>query len=141
MSETIHVSAGNEWWRNAVVYQVYPRSFADANGDGTGDVEGIRSRIPYLAKLGIDAIWMNPWYPSPLLDGGYDVADYRSIAPMFGSLDDAQALIEDAHSAGIKVIVDLVPNHTSWDHEWFVKALAAAPESPARDRYIFREGK
>ena len=98
MSETIHVTAGNEWWRNAVVYQVYPRSFADANGDGTGDVEGIRSRIPYLAKLGVDAIWMNPWYPSPLLDGGYDVADYRSIAPMFGSLDDAQALIEDAHS-------------------------------------------
>ena len=141
MSETIHVSAGNEWWRNAVVYQVYPRSFADANGDGTGDVEGIRSRIPYLAKLGIDAIWMNPWYPSPLLDGGYDVADYRSIAPMFGSLDDAQALIEDAHRAGIKVIVDLVPNHTSWDHVWFVEALAAAPRSPARDRYIFREGK
>ena len=141
MSETIHVIAGSEWWRNAVVYQVYPRSFADANGDGTGDVEGIRSRIPYLAKLGVDAIWMNPWYPSPLLDGGYDVADYRSIAPMFGSLEDAQALIKDAHSAGIKVIVDLVPNHTSWDHEWFVEALAAPPGSPARDRYIFREGK
>ena len=121
-----------------MVYQVYPRSFADANADGTGDVEGIRSRIPYLAKLGVDAIWMNPWYPSPLLDGGYDIADYRSIAPMFGSLDDAQALIEDAHSAGIKVIVDLVPNHTSWDHEWFVEALAAAPGSPARDPYIFR---
>ena len=141
MSETIHVSPGNEWWRNAVVYQVYPRSFADANGDGTGDIEGIRSRIPYLAKLGVDAIWINPWYPSPLLDGGYDVADYRSIAPMFGSLDDAHALIEDAHSAGIKVIVDLVPNHTSWDHEWFIEALAAAPGSPARERYIFREGK
>jgi len=141
MSETIHVTAGTEWWRNAVVYQVYPRSFADANGDGTGDVEGIRSRIPYLARLGVDAIWMNPWYPSPLLDGGYDVADYRSIAPMYGCLDDAQALIKDAHSAGIRVIVDLVPNHTSWDHEWFVEALATAPGSPARDRYIFREGK
>ena len=141
MSETIPVIAGNEWWRNAVVYQVYPRSFADANGDGTGDIEGIRSRIPYLAKLGVDAIWMNPWYPSPLLDGGYDVADYRSIAPMYGSLDDAEALIKDAHSAGIKVIIDLVPNHTSWDHDWFVEALAAAPGSPARDRYIFREGK
>ncbi|MEG3600596.1 MAG: alpha-amylase family glycosyl hydrolase, partial [Actinomycetota bacterium] len=141
MTGTIHVIAGSEWWRNAVVYQVYPRSFADANGDGTGDIEGIRSRIPYLAKLGVDAIWMNPWYPSPLLDGGYDVADYRSIAPMYGSLDDAEALIKDAHSAGIKVIVDLVPNHTSWDHEWFVEALAAEPGSPARDRYIFREGK
>ncbi len=141
MSKTIHVTAGNEWWRNAVVYQVYPRSFADANGDGTGDVEGIRSRIPYLAQLGVNAIWMNPWYPSPLLDGGYDVADYRSIAPMFGTLDDAKRLIADAHEAGIRVIVDLVPNHTSWDHEWFVEALAAAPGSPARDRYVFRDGK
>ena len=90
-----------------MVYQVYPRSFADANGDGTGDVEGIRSRIPYLAKLGIDAIWMNPWYPSPLLDGGYDVADYRSIAPMFGSLDDAQALIEDAHAPASRSLLIL----------------------------------
>jgi len=141
MSETIHVAAGNEWWRNAVVYQVYPRSFADANGDGTGDVEGIRSRIPYLAQLGVNAIWMNPWYPSPLLDGGYDVADYRSIAPMFGTLDDAKRLIADAHDAGIRVIVDLVPNHTSWDHKWFVEAVAATPGSAARDRYIFRDGK
>lgn len=141
MSETIHVAAGNEWWRNAVVYQVYPRSFADANGDGTGDVEGIRSKIPYLSQLGVDAIWMNPWYPSPLLDGGYDVADYRSIAPMFGSLDDARRLVEDAHHAGIKVIVDLVPNHTSWDHEWFVAARASAPGSPERNRYVFRDGK
>lgn len=141
MSETIHVAAGTEWWRNAVVYQVYPRSFADANGDGTGDVEGIRSRIPYLTQLGVNAIWMNPWYPSPLLDGGYDVADYRSIAPMFGSLDDAKRLIADAHDAGIRVIVDLVPNHTSWDHKWFVEAVAATPGSAARDRYIFRDGK
>lgn len=141
MSETIHVAAGNEWWRNAVVYQVYPRSFADANGDGTGDVEGIRSKIPYLAQLGVDAIWMNPWYPSPLLDGGYDVANYRSIAPMFGTLDDAKRLIADAHAAGIRVIVDLVPNHTSWDHEWFIAARAAAPGSAERDRYIFRDGK
>jgi len=141
MSETIHVAAGTEWWRNAVVYQVYPRSFADANGDGTGDVEGIRSRIPYLTQLGVNAIWMNPWYPSPLLDGGYDVADYRSIAPMFGSLDDAKRLIADAHEAGIRVIVDLVPNHTSWDHKWFVEAVAATPGSAARDRYIFRDGK
>ena len=141
MSETIHVAAGNEWWRNAVVYQVYPRSFADANGDGTGDVEGIRSKIPYLAQLGVNAIWMNPWYPSPLLDGGYDVADYRSIAPMFGTLEDAKHLIADAHAAGIRVIVDLVPNHTSWDHKWFVAARAAAPGSPERDRYIFRDGK
>ena len=120
---------------------MYPRSFADANGDGTGDVEGIRSKIPYLSQLGVDAIWMNPWYPSPLLDGGYDVADYRSIAPMFGSLDDARRLVEDAHHAGIKVIVDLVPNHTSWDHEWFVAARASAPGSPERNRYVFRDGK
>lgn len=141
MSQTIHVAAGNEWWRNAVVYQVYPRSFADANGDGTGDVEGIRSKIPYLAQLGVDAIWMNPWYPSPLLDGGYDVADYRSIDPMFGTLDDAKHLIADAHAAGIRVIVDLVPNHTSWDHKWFVAARAADPGSPERNRYIFRDGK
>ncbi|MGA1346610.1 MAG: alpha-amylase family glycosyl hydrolase, partial [Ilumatobacteraceae bacterium] len=126
---------GREWWRNGVVYQVYPRSFADANGDGLGDVEGIRSRLPHLVALGVDAIWISPWYPSPLLDGGYDVADYRDIDRRFGSLDDARRLIAEAHALGIRIIVDIVPNHTSWEHPWFVEARAAAPGSPARRRY------
>ncbi len=123
------------------MYQIYPRSFADSDGDGTGDVEGIRSRLPYLEALGVDAIWVCPWYPSPLNDGGYDVSDYRDINPLFGTLADAERLIADAHAHGIKVIVDLVPNHTSSEHEWFVQALAAGPGSPERDRYIFRPGR
>ena len=129
------------WWRRAVVYQIYPRSFADANGDGTGDVNGIRSRLPHLRDLGVNAIWICPWYPSPLNDGGYDVADYRNINPQFGTLNDAEALIADARQHDIKVIVDLVPNHTSSDHPWFQQALLAAPGSPERGRYIFRPGK
>jgi alpha-glucosidase len=129
------------WWRRGAVYQVYPRSFADANGDGIGDVEGIRQRLPYLRDLGIDAIWISPWYPSPLNDGGYDVADYRDINPMFGTLADAERLLTDAHAVGIRVIVDLVPNHTSSEHPWFRAALAAGPGSPERDRYIFRPGR
>ncbi len=129
------------WWRHGVVYQVYPRSFADANGDGTGDVEGIRSRLPYLQQLGVDAIWVCPWYPSPLNDGGYDVADYRDIHPRFGTLADAEMLIADAHRLGIRVIIDLVPNHTSSEHPWFEAALAADPGSRERARYIFRSGK
>jgi alpha-glucosidase len=123
------------------VYQVYPRSFADANGDGTGDVEGIRGRLRYLRDLGIDAIWISPWYPSPLNDGGYDVADYRDINPMFGTLAEAEQLLRDAHEIGIKVIVDLVPNHTSSEHAWFQAALKAGPGSPERERYIFRRGR
>jgi len=130
----------SEWWRHAVVYQVYPRSFADANGDGTGDVNGIRQRLPHLATLGVDAIWISPWYPSPLLDGGYDVADYRNISPRFGTLDDARQLIDEAHALGIRIIIDIVPNHTSWEHPWFVEAMAAAPGSPERNRYLFRDG-
>jgi alpha-glucosidase len=129
------------WWRHGVVYQIYPRSFADANGDGTGDLEGIRSRLPYLRQLGVDAIWICPWYPSPLNDGGYDVVDYRDIDPRFGTLAHAEALIADAHSMDIRVVIDIVPNHTSSEHPWFQAALAAAPGSPDRDRYIFREGK
>ena len=129
------------WWRNAVVYQVYPRSFADANNDGTGDVQGIISKLDYLADLGVDALWISPWYPSPLLDGGYDVADYRDIAPQFGTLADADELIEQAHARGLHVFIDLVPNHSSWDHPWFQRALAAAPGSPERDLYIFRDGR
>ena len=129
------------WWRQAVVYQVYPRSFADSDGDGTGDLPGITSRIPYLAGLGVDAIWLSPFYPSALADGGYDVAGYRDVHPQLGTLDDFDDLVAEAHGAGIKVVVDIVPNHTSNLHPWFAEALASAPGSPARDRYIFRDGR
>ncbi|MBF4589103.1 glycoside hydrolase family 13 protein [Curtobacterium sp. VKM Ac-1395] len=129
-----------DWWRQAVVYQVYPRSFADSNGDGLGDVAGITSRVPYLAELGVDAIWLSPFFPSPLADGGYDVADYRDVDPRLGTLEDADALIAAAHAHDIRVIVDVVPNHTSDEHEWFRAALAAGPGSPERARYVFREG-
>ncbi len=129
------------WWRDAVTYQIYPRSYADSNGDGIGDVEGIRSRLPYLKSLGIDAIWISPWYPSPQHDHGYDVADYMDIEPDYGTLAQAEQLIKEANDLGIKLIVDIVPNHTSSDHKWFQAALKAAPGSPERNRYIFREGK
>ncbi|UNZ16257.1 glycoside hydrolase family 13 protein [Streptomyces sp. 891-h] len=129
------------WWRDAVIYQVYIRSFADGDGDGVGDIAGIRSRLPYLASLGIDAIWINPWYVSPMADHGYDVADYRKIDPLFGSVAEAEQLIEEAHRHGLRVIPDIVPNHTSDRHEWFRAALAAGPGSPERERYIFREGR
>ncbi len=133
--------ADPDWWRHAVVYQVYPRSFADADNDGTGDVRGITEKLPYLADLGVDAVWVSPWYPSPLLDGGYDVADYCAINPDFGTLADADAFIARAHELGIRVLIDLVPNHSSWEHPWFKQALAAAPGSPERERYIFRDGR
>ncbi len=130
-----------EWWRRGVVYQVYPRSFADGDGDGTGDIEGIRSRLPYLRDLGVDAIWICPWYRSPLNDGGYDVSDFRDINEQFGDLAGAERLIDDAHAHDIKVIVDFVPNHTSSEHEWFQAALAAGPGSRERAMYIFRPGR
>jgi alpha-glucosidase len=123
------------------VYQIYPRSFADSNADGTGDVAGIRSRLGYLRDLGVDAIWVCPWYPSPLNDGGYDVVDYRDIDPRFGTLADAEELIADAHAHGLNVIVDIVPNHTSSEHPWFRAALAAGPGSRERARYVFRRGR
>ncbi|MBZ5737794.1 glycoside hydrolase family 13 protein [Nocardioides mangrovi] len=128
-----------EWWRHAVTYQVYPRSFADGNGDGIGDIPGITSRLPYLRDLGVDAIWISPFYTSPQHDHGYDVADYCDIDPLFGTLADADALLERAHELGLKVIVDLVPNHTSSEHEWFQAAVAAGPGSHERDRYLFRD--
>jgi alpha-glucosidase len=131
---------GHEWWRHAVIYQVYIRSFADGNGDGVGDIAGIRSRLPYLKDLGVDALWINPWYPSPMADGGYDVSDYRGIAPEFGTLADATEFIDDAHMHGFRVLLDIVPNHTSSAHPWFQAALASAPGSPARQRYHFRPG-
>lgn len=129
------------WWRNAVVYQIYPRSFADANGDGVGDIAGIRSKLGYLAGLGVNAIWINPWYPSPMKDAGYDVSDYRDIEPVFGTLEEADAMIAEAHDLGIKVIIDIVPNHTSDQHRFFIEALAAGAGSAERDRFIFRPGR
>jgi alpha-glucosidase len=129
-----------QWWRDAVVYQVYVRSFADANGDGTGDLAGVRAHLPYLRDLGVDALWFSPWYPSPMADSGYDVADYRSIDPTFGTLGEAQGLIREALDLGIRTIVDIVPNHVSDQHEWFRSALAAAPGSTERGRFWFRPG-
>ncbi|WP_067820217.1 alpha-amylase family glycosyl hydrolase [Actinomadura kijaniata] len=135
------MTAGDRWWRDAVVYQVYPRSFSDGDGDGQGDLAGVRSRLPYLADLGVDAIWLNPFYPSPLADGGYDVIDYRAVDPRFGTLEDFDALVGAAADHGIRVIIDIVPNHCSSRHEWFQAALAAGPGSPERERFIFRDGK
>ncbi|HEY3629399.1 MAG TPA: alpha-amylase family glycosyl hydrolase, partial [Jatrophihabitantaceae bacterium] len=132
---------GAEWWREAVIYQVYPRSFADANGDGVGDLAGVRAHLPYLRDLGVDAIWFTPWYPSPMADGGYDVADYRAIDPAFGTLAEAGELIADALTFGIRTVVDVVPNHISDQHAWFQAALAAGPGSPERERFWFRPGR
>lgn len=130
-----------DWWKQAVVYQVYPRSFYDADGDGLGDLRGVTAQMDYLRRLGVDAIWLSPFYPSPLADGGYDVADYRDVDPRLGTLADFDEMVAAAHAAGIKVIVDIVPNHTSTEHPWFREALAAAPGSPERDRYVFRRGR
>lgn len=129
------------WWKAAVFYQIYPRSFADSDGDGVGDINDIRNRLPYLAALGVDAIWVNPWYPSPMKDAGYDVSDYRAIEPVFGTMAEAELLIAEAHAVGLRVILDIVPNHTSDQHRWFQAALAAGARSPERDRFIFREGR
>ncbi|MBS1699202.1 MAG: glycoside hydrolase family 13 protein [Actinobacteria bacterium] len=142
MAEIEQQSApGSEWWRTAVIYQIYPRSFADANGDGIGDLPGITSRLDALGELGVDAIWLSPFMPSPQKDAGYDVSDYRGVDPLFGTLDDFDTMLAAAHDRGIRVIVDLVPNHSSDQHRWFQEALKAAPGSPERARYIFRDGK
>ncbi|MBI9114337.1 glycoside hydrolase family 13 protein [Sanguibacter suaedae] len=133
--------SAREWWRSAVIYQVYPRSFADGDGDGIGDLPGITSRLEHLAALGVDALWLSPFYRSPQADAGYDVADYRDVDPLFGTLEDFDRLRDRATELGLRVIVDLVPNHTSDDHEWFKAALAAGPGSPERARYLFREGQ
>ncbi|MGA4508409.1 glycoside hydrolase family 13 protein [Propionibacteriaceae bacterium G1746] len=139
---TLHPSlAHHDWWRSAVVYQIYPRSFADANNDGTGDIAGMIAHLDHLAGLGVDAVWVSPWYPSPLHDGGYDVADYCDIKPEFGTLAQADEFIARAHELGIRVVIDLVPNHCSIDHPLFQAALAAGPGSPERDLFIFREGR
>ncbi|HEV8172411.1 MAG TPA: glycoside hydrolase family 13 protein, partial [Actinoplanes sp.] len=129
------------WWRDAVIYQIYPRSFADSDGDGVGDLPGITARLSSLRDLGVDAVWLSPFYPSPQADAGYDVSDYRAVDPLFGTLADADKLIAEAHALGLRFIVDLVPNHTSSAHAWFQAALASAPGSPERDRYLFRDGR
>ena len=133
--------AVTEWWREAVIYQVYTRSFADANGDGVGDLAGVRARLPYLRELGIDGLWFNPWYPSPGADNGYDISDYRSIDPAFGTLHEAEGLIAEARALGIRTIVDVVPNHVSDQHPWFRAALASTPGSSERTRFWFRPGR
>ncbi len=129
------------WWRDAVFYQVYPRSFVDANGDGIGDLAGVRSRLGYLELLGVDAIWLNPVMRSPMADHGYDVSDPRDIDPLFGDIADLEALIADAHARGIRVVMDLVPNHVSVEHRWFRAALEAGPGSRERRRFHFRDGR
>jgi alpha-glucosidase len=134
-------SADAAWWRRAVIYQIYPRSWSDSDGDGVGDLPGITARLPYLQELGVDAVWLSPFYVSPHADAGYDVADYRDIDPLFGTLADAQAMVDAAHGLGLKVIVDLVPNHTSDEHEWFRAALTSDPGSAERERYLFRDGQ
>jgi len=133
--------AKGQWWRSAVIYQIYPRSFADSNGDGIGDLGGVRAHLDHLAGLGVDAVWFNPWYASPQADAGYDVADYRAIDPVFGTLTEAEELIREAHALGIRVIVDVVPNHCSTAHPWFVEALHGGPGCTTRDLFWFRPGR
>ena len=135
------IDTSTAFWRTAVIYQIYPRSFADSNGDGIGDLPGITSRVPYLKSLGVDAVWLSPFYPSALADGGYDVDDHRDVDPRLGTLSDFDAMVGALHHADIKVIVDIVPNHTSDRHTWFLQALAAGRGSSERDRYLFRDGR
>jgi alpha-glucosidase len=135
------MTSNSAWWCRAAIYELYVQSFADGDGDGIGDLAGVRARLPYLAGLGVDAIWFSPWYPSPRSDAGYDVADYRSIDPAFGTLADADALIAEGHALGIRTIIDVVPNHCSDRHRWFTAALAAGPGSPERERFWFRSGR
>ena len=130
-----------KWWNEAVIYQIYPRSFQDSNGDGEGDLKGITSRLEYVRDLGVDAIWLSPFYTSPNKDGGYDVANPRDVDPRFGTLADAKELFDKAHSLGLKVVVDIVPNHFSDQHHWFKEALAAPKDSAARNRFHFYDGK
>nr|WSX52172.1 glycoside hydrolase family 13 protein [Streptomyces sp. NBC_00974] len=140
-SASSNANESGGWWRDAVIYQVYVRSFGDSDGDGVGDLRGVRERLPHLARLGVDAVWLTPFYVSPQADGGYDVADYRAVDPLFGDLSDADDLVRSAHALGLRVIVDVVPNHTSERHPWFREALGCAPGAPARARYHFRPGR
>ncbi|WP_433021938.1 glycoside hydrolase family 13 protein [Kribbella sp. CA-294648] len=133
-------SAGPGWWRNAVIYQVYVRSFHDSDGDGIGDLSGVRARLPYLRSLGVDGLWLNPFFPSPQHDHGYDVSDYCAVHPDYGTIDTFDRLIRDAHRLDLKVMIDVVPNHCSIEHPWFAEALAAGPGSPERARFHFADG-
>ena len=126
------------WWQTGVVYEIYPRSFADSNDDGTGDLAGITGRLDYLEWLGVDAIWIAPFYPSPMADFGYDVADYTDVDPLFGSIGDFDHLVAEAHQRGIRVVVDYVPNHTSDRHPWFIESRSSRT-SPKRDWYTWRD--
>src|SRR3954463_16214494 len=128
------------WWQKGVLYQIYPRSFQDSNGDGIGDLRGIAQRLPYLTELGVDAIWLSPIYRSPMADFGYDVSDYTDIDPVFGRLDDFEGLVADAHGRGLRVLLDWVPNHTSDQHPWFVESRSSRT-SAKRDWYFWRDGR
>jgi alpha-glucosidase len=138
--ELHRATRGSEWWRSGVIYQIYPRSFADANGDGIGDLKGIEQKLDSLSDLGIDAVWLSPFFTSPQKDAGYDVANYVDVDPLFGTLADFDLMLAKAHSLGIRVMIDLVPNHTSDQHQWFQKALASKPGSPEREFYHFKDG-
>jgi alpha-glucosidase len=127
-----------DWWHTAVIYQIYPRSFQDTNADGVGDLAGIRQRLPYLVNLGIDAIWISPIFPSPMADFGYDISNYVDVDPLFGSLSDFDGLLREAHRRGLKVILDLVPNHTSDQHSWFIASRSSRTD-PKSDWYIWRD--
>ena len=126
------------WWQTAVIYQIYPRSFADGDGDGVGDLPGITARLDYVAGLGVDAVWLSPVFRSPMADFGYDVADYRDVDPLFGSLGDLDRLVAEAHARGLRVILDFVPNHTSDEHPWFVESRSSR-DNPKRDWYVWRD--
>ena len=136
-----HSRAGAEWWRSGTIYQIYPRSFADANGDGMGDLAGITSRLESLSTLGIDAVWLSPFYKSPQKDAGYDVSDYCDVDPLFGTLEDFDRMLNRAHELGLKVLIDLVPNHSSDQHKWFQAAINSAPGSREREFYHFKDGR
>ena len=138
MTENVKAS---DWWRSATVYQIYPRSFADSTGDGMGDLPGITKRLPELEGLFLDAIWLSPFFTSPQKDAGYDVADYCGVDPRFGTLEDFDELLAESHRLGMRVLIDLVPNHTSDEHPWFRDAVAAGPGSEKRSHYLFREGR
>ena len=131
-------AVASPWWKGAVVYQIYPRSFCDTDGDGVGDLEGVRRHLDHLSRLGVDAVWFSPFFPSPMADFGYDVSDYCDIDPLFGTLDDFRRLLDDAHERGIRVLLDWVPNHTSDRHPWFVESRSSR-DNPKRDWYVWRD--
>ena len=129
-----------KWWQRSVVYQIYPRSFQDSNGDGIGDIPGITSRLEYIRDLGADVIWLSPVYQSPNDDNGYDISDYRAIMTEFGTMEDYDRMLEKAHSLGLKIVMDLVVNHTSDEHAWFAESRSSK-DSPYRDYYIWKDGE